>query len=180
MLLKILKEIPDNRGKKGRQYENWAVLFIAILAMISGANSYRQIHTFTKQRLGYFKEKLSISWRQAPSYSSIRVIIRNTDEERLEKTFRKHANLLDKYTKYDGKLHISSDGKAIKGSYDNKKEEDAIHFLNLFVHQSKIILGHEIVWDKTNEIPVFQEMLKVLEIEDAVYTADAMHIQKKQ
>ena len=40
MLLKILKEIPDNRGKKGRQYENWAVLFIAILAMISGANSY--------------------------------------------------------------------------------------------------------------------------------------------
>ena len=92
--------------------------------MISGANSYRQIHTFTKQRLGYFKEKLSISWRQAPSYSSIRVIIRNTDEERLEKTFRKHANLLDKHTKYDGKLHISSDGKAIKGSYDNKKEED--------------------------------------------------------
>ena len=71
MLLKILKEIPDNRGKKGRQYENWAVLFIAILAMISGANSYRQIHTITKQRLGYFKEKLSISWRQAPSYSSI-------------------------------------------------------------------------------------------------------------
>ena len=58
MLLKILKEIPDNRGKKGRQYENWAVLFIAILAMISGANSYRQIHTFTKQRLGYFKRKI--------------------------------------------------------------------------------------------------------------------------
>jgi hypothetical protein len=108
------------------------------------------------------------------------VIIRNTDEERLEKTFRKHANLLDKYTKYDGKLHISSDGKAIKGSYDNKKEEDAIHFLNLFAHQSKIILGHKIVGDKTNEIPVFQEMLKALEIEDAVYTADAMHIQKKQ
>ena len=34
------------------------------------------------------------------------------------------------------------------------------------------------VGDKTNEIPVFQEMLKELDIEDAVYTADAMHIQK--
>ena len=33
MLLKILKEIPDNREKKGRQYKNWAVLFIAILAI---------------------------------------------------------------------------------------------------------------------------------------------------
>ena len=52
-------------------------------------------------------------------------------------------------------------------------------FLNIFAQQTQIILGHKIVGHKTNEIPVFQEMLKELDIEDAVYTADAMHIQKK-
>lgn len=180
MLLQILKEIPDARGKKGRQYQNWAVLFIAIIAMISGANSYRQIHTFAKSRFEYLKEKLDIKWKKVPAYTSIRAIIINTDAEALERKFREHAMQLEKSTEYDGKLHISSDGKTIKGSYDNKKSVDAFHFLNIFAHKSKIILGHEIVGEKTNEIPVFQDMLKILEIEDAIYTADAMHIQKKQ
>ena len=51
MLLQILKEVEDTRGKKGRQYENWAILFMAIVAIISGANSYRSIHTYIDQRL---------------------------------------------------------------------------------------------------------------------------------
>ena len=40
MLLQILKEVEDTMGKKGRQYKNWAVLFMAIVAIIYGANSY--------------------------------------------------------------------------------------------------------------------------------------------
>ena len=49
MLLQILKEIEDIRGKKGRQHENYAVLFMAIVAIICGANSYRSCtHILTK------------------------------------------------------------------------------------------------------------------------------------
>ena len=76
-------------------------------------------------------------------------------------------------------LIYHQDGKTIKGSYDGKSDKGAIYFLNIFAQQTQIILGHKIVGDKTNEIPMFQEMLKDLDIEDAVYTADAMHIQKK-
>ena len=46
MLLQILKEVEDTRGKKGRQYENWAILFMAIIVIISGTNSYRSIHRY--------------------------------------------------------------------------------------------------------------------------------------
>ena len=179
MLLQILKEVKDIRGKKGRQYENWAVLFMAIVAMICGANSYRSIHTYIEQRFKYFTKKLDIDWRKVPSYTSIRSIICNTENHHLEGAFRTHASILNSKHAHKGRLSISSDGKTIKGSYDGKADEGAIHFLNIFAQQTQIILGHEIVGDKTNEIPVFQEMLKELDIEDAIYTADAMHIQKK-
>ena len=179
MLLQILKEVKDTRGKKGRQYENWAVLFMAIVAIICGANSYRSIHTYIDQRFKYFKKKLDVDWKKVPSYTSIRSIVCSTENLHLEEAFRKHASILNSEHDCKSKLNISSDGKTIKGSYDGRADEGAIHFLNIFAQQTQIILGHKIVGDKTNEIPMFQEMLKELDIEDAVYTADAMHIQKK-
>ena len=106
-------------------------------------------------------------------------IICSTGNLHLDEAFLKHASILNSEYDYKSKLNISSDGKTIKGSYDGRDDEGAIHFLNIFAQQTQIILGHKIVGNKTNEIPVFQEMLKELDIEDAVYTADAMHIQKK-
>ena len=108
MLLQILKEVKDTRGKKGRQYENWAVLFMAIVAMICGANSYRSIHTYINQRFKYFKKKLDIDWKKVPSYTSIRSIICNTESLHLEKSFRKHARILNSEHDYKSKLNISS------------------------------------------------------------------------
>ena len=95
MLLQILKEVKDTRGKKGRQYENWAVLFIAIVAITCGANSYRSIHTYIDQRFKYFKKKLDVGWKKVPSYTSIRSIICSTGNLHLEEAFRKHASILN-------------------------------------------------------------------------------------
>ena len=116
---------------------------MAIVAIISGANSYRSIHTYIDQRLKSFKNKLNLGWKKAPSYTSIRSIICNTESLHLEKAFRKHASMLNSEHDYKSKLNISSDGKTIKGSYDGKSDEGAIHFLNIFADQTQIILGHK-------------------------------------
>ena len=57
MLLQILKKVEDTRGKKGRQHENWAVIFMAIVAIICGAHSYRSIHTYIDQRFKFRASK---------------------------------------------------------------------------------------------------------------------------
>ena len=44
---------------------------------------------------------------------------------------------------------------------------------------SGITLAQEAIHEKTNEIPVFQEMLTYLDIESKVVTADAMHCQRE-
>ena len=44
---------------------------------------------------------------------------------------------------------------------------------------SGITLVQEAIYEKTNEIPVFQEMLTYLDVESKVVTADAMHCQRE-
>lgn len=42
-----------------------------------------------------------------------------------------------------------------------------------------LILAHVQIEEKTNEIPAFQQLLQEMEIENCMYSADAMHCQKK-
>src|SRR4051794_41640384 len=51
-LLTCLATIPDRRCAEGKIYGQAGVILFAILAMVSGARSYRQIHTLMDRRLG--------------------------------------------------------------------------------------------------------------------------------
>ena len=45
-LLTLLQEVPDPRRAQGRRYQLAYVLLFAILAIVSGANTYRDIAIF--------------------------------------------------------------------------------------------------------------------------------------
>ena len=45
-LLEVLRQIPDRRRAEGKRFDLATVLFYAILSMVAGANSYRQMHEF--------------------------------------------------------------------------------------------------------------------------------------
>src|SRR4051794_33440170 len=51
-LLTCLATIPDRRRAEGKIYGQAGVILVSILAMVSGARSYRQIHTLIDRRLG--------------------------------------------------------------------------------------------------------------------------------
>ncbi|MCI9080403.1 MAG: transposase [Lachnospiraceae bacterium] len=51
--------------------------------------------------------------------------------------------------------------------------------LTAYCTESSVVLGQEAIHEKTNEIPVFQEMLEYIDIKGKTVTADAMHCQKE-
>ena len=51
--------------------------------------------------------------------------------------------------------------------------------MSAYVISSGIVLGQEAIHEKTNEIPVIQEMLDYLNVEGKTVTADAMHCQRE-
>jgi len=182
MLLDHLKQIPDHRRTQGQRYKLHEVLFVSILAVLSGADSYRDIARFVKHRLKPLKNWFGITLKRSPSKSNLSKIFCGVDKSAVEKIFRNYSHDLSKMDdKSLEKLGFAIDGKVLKGSFDHLKERDMIHLLSVFCTNNQLILGHVEIPEKTNEIPTAQALIKALKLpEGSVYTLDAMHCQKKR
>ncbi len=67
----------------------------------------------------------------------------------------------------------------MRGSFDSFQDQKAIQILSAFLTNENLILAHEEIDCKTNEIPTAQSLIKELELENCLFTFDAMHCQKK-
>ncbi len=63
-LLDVLAEIPDPRRAEGKLYQLPYVLLFAILAIVSGCNSYRGIITFIDVHRHRLNAIFALKWRR--------------------------------------------------------------------------------------------------------------------
>ena len=85
MLLTVFSKIPDQRSVHGRRYELQFILFFSVLAILSGADSYRKIELFIKENFIILKDEFDLKWRKPPVYTGIRKILVGIDSKELEK-----------------------------------------------------------------------------------------------
>ena len=91
-LLENLRSIPDHRRAEGKRFDLATVLLYAILGMVAGANSYRQMHEFIRVHRRRLNEAFGLALRYAPSYTGLRDILQGVDPSALETAFRAHAS----------------------------------------------------------------------------------------
>jgi len=58
MLLNLILRVDDFRKKQGIRYEFAYVIYFTILAVLSGADSYRTIYTFIEARFEELKKNI--------------------------------------------------------------------------------------------------------------------------
>lgn len=176
--LTLLTEIEDPRRAEGKKYRLPHIVLFAILAMVSGANSYRGIHSFIDMHLARLRKVFGLKWRRAPAYSTIRIILQQLDTASVEQVFRRHAAILHEQASQDGQRHIAIDGKALRHSFDQFHDRKAAHILSAFASDAALVLAHLDCDEKSNEIPAVQALLRELGLVEALLTVDAMHCQK--
>lgn len=180
MLIDYLKQIPDQRTPQGRMFDLPHVLLFSILAIASGADSYRKIAIFIEEHFTTLCDAHHIQWKRPPSYNSIRHVIHGLDQTRTEKVFRRVSKEVASFEK--GTLTtVSLDGKALKHSFDNVADLRFRQILSAFAPDQNIILAHETIGvSKENEINVAITLMKSLKLNNVIYTLDALHTQKKR
>jgi hypothetical protein len=174
-ILSLLSEIEDPRRAEGKMYKLPHVLLFTILAIVSGANSYRSVHTFMKMHRVRLNKAFGIRWKNAPVHSAIRYILQGLKTDDVEKAFRRHAADLDQAS---GRT-LALDGKALRQSFDAFHDVRARQVLSAFAPDTALVLAHAEIDEKSNEIPAVQQLLKDLGIKDHIVTLDALHCQKK-
>lgn len=94
MLLRHLQSMPDQRRGQGQRYDLSHVLLLSVLAMASGADSYRGIHTFMKTHFKELQSYFKMKWKRPPAYTTIRNVIQGVNKTALEKAFRSYSKEL--------------------------------------------------------------------------------------
>lgn len=179
MLLDCLSAVADPRRAQGQRYQLRYVLLFSILAMLSGATSYRKIQRFINAHRETLNEMFELEWKRAPAHTSIRTMLQALDEHELEKAFRDHSGRLSTLADEETPI-LAIDGKVLRGSVDHFEDQRAAQLLSVFSQTDQLILGHLPVSTKTNEIPVAQQLIGELDLGGSLYTFDALHCQKKR
>ena len=180
MLLAYLKQIPDQRTPQGRMFDLPHVLLFSILAIASGADSYRKIAIFIEEHFTLLCDTHHIQWKRAPSYNSIRHVIHGLDHKATERVFRRLSRETVSF-ETGTPTTVSLDGKALKHSFDNVADLRFKQILSAFAPDQNIILTHETIGvSKENEINMAIQLMKSLKLSNVIYTLDALHTQKKR
>jgi hypothetical protein len=178
-LLAALEQIPDPRRRQGRRYPMAHLLLFSVLAVLAGATSYRGILVFItvhRERLGAV---FGAHFRRAPAVNTVRSLFQALDPAELEAAFRRHAQSLGDAPPASGPQVIALDGKTLKRSFDHLNDKAAAHVLSTFASEAALILAHQEVRHASEEIPAVQALIEDLGVQGALFTADALHGQKK-
>ena len=177
MLSSFLFEVEDHRRDQGKRYKLGHILMFSILGILSGAKSYRNISSFIDNHYETFEQLFDLNWKGKPAHTTVRNIIRGTNPQQLEAAFRGYSARL--VSQEQTPWHISLDGKVVRGSFDHFNDQKAIQLLSAFLSENKIILAHEEIEAKTNEIATAQELIQKLGLTNCLFTFDALHCQQK-
>jgi DDE_Tnp_1-associated len=183
VLLDLLSDVNDPRRAQGQRYPLAPYLLSIVLAVLCGATSFRKIASYLCLKREQLNQLLGVQWQDTPSYGAIRYFLSALDGQSLEMVLRRHASGLagalgSTATAAAGFRYIALDGKALRGSADRLDDVRAGQIVSAFAHADHLVLGQCEINDKTNEIPVIQQLIAELGLSNCLFTADALHCQK--
>lgn len=179
LLRNCLMTIPDPRRAQGKMYDLPHLLLFSILAVASGATSYRRVHQFIATHWPRLNQAFGCRWKRAPAYTSIRYALQGLNAADVERAFRTHAAALAG-TPTVALPMIAIDGKTLRGSLDRFEDRKAAQVLNALASDSDLVLGHVLIEneDKDHEIAAAQRLIAELGLSGRLYSLDALHLQK--
>lgn len=170
---KRMEEIRDVRDPMYSTHNLADVLIIIMACVLCGCDSLRHLAFVAGERADFFREYFGIT--KVPSRATFGRILRIIDPKELGDAIIEL--MVERFGTMGGVLAV--DGKAIRSTGDGNGTSGMLQILTAYVTGSGVTIAQEAINEKTNEIPTFQKMLEVLDIEGKVVTADAMHCQKK-
>ena len=172
-LLELLSKVPDHRKGQGKRHKLEHILYLSILAGLMGATDYKQISIWIDKHVQkeQIKKLLGVEFIITPKRSAVSDILAKVDSEAVELLFREWIRT---YVDTTGK-HLSVDGKVMNGS--RYKDQRSIEVVGAVLSEIGVVIAHQQIAEKSNEIPALQAMIGELG-DEFIFTFDAMNTQK--
>ena len=170
-LKKALRGVKDPRrtecGNIRHKLED--ILIIGLCTLICNGEDFKDMEEFGKERKEFLKGFLELP-NGIPDSDTFRRVFERVNPQALAEALYSFLGTI----RPEGSV-IAVDGKTERGS--GSQWHRAYHVVSAFIAESQITLGELATDEKSNEITAVPELLKFLDIEKSVVTADAMSCQ---
>lgn len=173
-LLSLLAQVADPRKRRGVRHTVTAVVAVALAATLAGARSFTAIAEWAADAPIEALTRIGVR-RRPPSEATIRRLLTMLPADTFDAVVG--AWMWVRTSTVGGRRVIAFDGKTLRGARD--AAGNLVHLLAGLCQRTGVVIGQIAVGAKTSEIPMLAGLLKVLDITDAVITADAMHCQRE-
>jgi predicted transposase YbfD/YdcC len=165
-------EIEDPRVERTKAHLLSEIIFITIVAVICGAETWNEIELYAKTKESWLRKYLLLA-NGIPSHDTFNRVFNAIDPQKFEDCFVKWVKDVSAIT--EGEV-VSIDGKSIRGS-GNKSQNTMIHMVSAWSQQNHMVLGQVKTSEKSNEITAIPKLIDILELKGCIVTIDAMGCQ---
>ena len=169
LLLDHFSQIKDTRQAWKVAYPLCEVLFLVVCGTIANCDDYDDIVDWGNAHLSFLRGFAEFH-HGIPCADWLRSVMNRVDPELFRACFSSWVAEC-----WPDKLDlVAIDGKTSRRSHNRKTGQKALHLVSAFATNSRLVLGQEAVYEKSNEITAIPALIERLDLKGALVSIDAM------
>jgi predicted transposase YbfD/YdcC len=187
------EQITDGRCKRGIRYPVALILTLIVLAKLTGEAKLSGVSQWARLRGPWLNEVLHLQRTSWPAASTYTYVLERLDAQEVTRvlqhcltraeTSRRCGEEPSRLATQDGAqhtAHIAMDGKTMRGTLGHAApRQESVHLLSLYEVGTGTVLAQRAVQTKENEMSAAPELVTPELLKGRLYSADAMHTQKR-
>ncbi len=165
--------LTDPRRDHLKEHRLVDILTIALCGVICGAAGRSAVETFGREKERWLRTFLALPGG-IPSHDTFGRVFARLDPEEFRRCFLTWVRAV---VGEPEPQVVAIDGKTLRRSHDRRAGKEALHLVSAWATTSGLVVGQVATDAKSNEITAIPVLLRLLDLEGAVVTTDAMGCQ---
>lgn len=173
-------ELEDPRSTINQKHPFLSVVVIALMAVLAGASGPTTIAQWARCKEAFLLRVLDLP-NGVPQKDVFRRVLSLLNPTAFQTCFAAWLQALRDQAAATTEIEqpvFAVDGKTARRSHDRRKALGALHSVSVWASEFGLSLGQVACDDKSNEITAIPELLRLVDIQGAIITIDAMGTQK--
>lgn len=163
--------VPDFRKNRRKKHQLVDILVIALCAVISGADDFEEIEAYGRKKEGFLRTFLCLP-NGIPSHDTFNRVFKLLDQKAFGECLYTWSRQILETLKSE-LTQINIDGKVLRATAKSGFKKSGICLVSAWVSEHELVLGQEKVSEKSNEKTAIPELLKSLDLKNALVSCDA-------